>query len=1071
MANFKSVLLYLSSFTNEQKGSSFELYCKWYLENDPGYKSKLRRVWLWHDWPKRWGRDKGIDLIAETKRGEVWAIQAKAYDEAHSITKQDIDTFLSESSRSKISHRLLIATTDKLAKNAREVINGQEKKVSIRLLYQLQDAELDWPESIEALYPTAPLKPKEPRPHQQEAIQHILDGFKSSSIGQVHMACGTGKTLVGLWVAKELQCKNVLVLVPSISLVSQLHKEWVANSGEFSFDPIFVCSDPTVAYDKDQMVAHLAELGYPVTTNAQELCKQMKQSDEYNVVFATYHSSSVIAEACSLDASLSFDLAIADEAHRCAGPKSSEFTTIVDTDAIRADRKLFMTATPKYFTDRVKKVTQENDLEIVSMDDEHKFGPVFYSLPFSAAIKQDLLSDYQVIIAVMDNATYQEYAERGRFVNIDGHETDARTIASQILVAKTIKKHGLKKVISFHSRKKSAKEFIDSFNEVNSFLPDDERPEVGFHETIFGEMPQEKRHTIMQQFKEATEHHAGIIGNVKCLSEGVDVPAIDGIAFIDPKGSEIDIIQSVGRVIRKSADKRIGTIIIPIFTDGDGDDEELLSKSCFKSVWQVIKALRAQDDTLAEELDNIRLERGSRKHKKRAILSKLVIDVHAKINTNKFCAAVKTKAVELCGIVSLAKSHPELAKQWHSTKNGNLKPEDVTAGSGRKVWWICEKGHEWQAPTYSRVVCRGCSYCSGRKATIENNLTITHPEIAAQWHPNKNGDLTPNEVTAGSNKRVWWICKQKHEWRAAICKRTIGRGCHYCCNQKANAESCLATSHPELSKQWHPTRNGSLTPNDVTAGSKRKVWWLCEKKHDWQAATVKRARGNGCPYCSNRKVSVENSIAMTHPELAAQWHSTKNGNLRPEDVTAGSGRKIWWICEKGHEWQAPTYSRVVCRGCSYCSGRKATIENNLTITHPEIAAQWHPNKNGDLTPNEVTAGSNKRVWWICKQKHEWRAAICKRTIGRGCHYCCNQKANAESCLATSHPELSKQWHPTRNGSLTPNDVTAGSSKRKVLWLCEKGHEWQAAIYDRVRGRGCPHCYKDKRKKGGGAKKL
>jgi superfamily II DNA or RNA helicase len=654
VGSFQEVIEHLSSFSLDKRGSRFEEVCKWFLENDPGYAQQIKKVWLWKDWPGKWGRDKGIDLIAETYQGKIWAIQAKAYDSQYYVTKEDIDSFLSESSRQEISFRLLIATTNNIGPNAREVIKGQEKPVSLLLLDKLEESVLDWQVAITKKKLSKRIQ-RTPFDHQKEAIQKIIKGFENSDRGQVHMACGTGKTLVGLWVAEEIAHGNVLVLVPSISLVAQLYQEWVQNRSEnFNFDPIFICSDATV-YNKNNEIFNedeIQHLGFPVTTNATELLEQLNATSNKKVVFSTYHSSPVIQEACAMEPSLAFDIAIADEAHRCAGKAQSDFATVTDAQSINIRKRLFMTATPKFFSEHVKKKTAEIECEIVSMDDEEKFGPVLYKLPFSDAIKKDLLSDYQVLISIMDNKEYQEYAERGRFVAVDGFETDARTLASQILIIKAIKKFGLKKVISFHNKKSAARDFIKTLQKACMLLPKKEQPNIKFLDSIFGEMPQDKRRIIMNQFKESTQDEAGILANVKCLSEGVDVPSLDAVAFVDPKGSEIDIIQAVGRAIRKSPDKKIGTIIIPLFIDNVVNEDEALESSCFKTVWQVLKALRAHDDILAEELDTIRLELGKRKYRKPPKLSKIIIDLPVKIDRT-FAKSINLKIIKAtCGIIN-----------------------------------------------------------------------------------------------------------------------------------------------------------------------------------------------------------------------------------------------------------------------------------------------------------------------------------------------------------------------------------------------------------------------------------
>ncbi len=586
------------------RGRQFEQLCRWYLQNAPEHRNKIKRVWLWADWPERWGVDAGIDLVAETHEGELWAIQSKAYDPAYSIKKSDVDTFLSESSRPQFAYRLLIATTDGIGDNAYRTLVEQEKPVGIALRSHLDASEVEWPSDFDSLLPARP-HPKTPRPHQTEAIADVRLGFADAERGQLIMACGTGKTLVALWAAEALKSQRTLVLVPSLTLLSQTLREWTANSID-AFDYLAVCSDDTVASGHDAMVSWTADLGLPVTTDATAI-EGFLRSEGRGVVFATYQSSQRIAEA-QANGAPQFDLVIADEAHRCTGPTSGDFATVLDADKIRARRRLFMTATPRYFTDRVKKVAGEADYEVASMDDDGRFGRVFHQLTFGKAIERDLLSDYQVLVVGVDDEMCAAYVERGAFVTLDGkHVTDARTLASHIAIAKAVKKYDLKKTITFHGRVNKARAFSSMFPAVVEAMPEDERPDGEvWSRYVSGEMATSKRDVLLQQFRQLDEDHRGLFANARCLAEGVDVPAIDGVAFIDPRSSTVDIVQAVGRAIRKSADKTHGTIVLPVFLRTGADVEATLDDSSFKSVWQVLNALRAHDNVLAEELDALR---------------------------------------------------------------------------------------------------------------------------------------------------------------------------------------------------------------------------------------------------------------------------------------------------------------------------------------------------------------------------------------------------------------------------------------------------------------------------------
>ncbi|MCK4642467.1 zinc-ribbon domain-containing protein [bacterium] len=205
----------------------------------------------------------------------------------------------------------------------------------------------------------------------------------------------------------------------------------------------------------------------------------------------------------------------------------------------------------------------------------------------------------------------------------------------------------------------------------------------------------------------------------------------------------------------------------------------------------------------------------------------------------------------------------------------------------------------------------------------------------------------------------------------------------------------LAEVNPALAKGWHPTKNGDLTPNYVTPGSEKKVWWICKEGHEWEARINSRVAGNNCPYCSNRKVNEENCLKSHYPKLSKEWHPTKNGDLTPNDITPGSHKKVWWVCERGHEWQAEVKTRSSGHGCPYCSGHKVMPEDSLGALNPLLSKEWHPTKNGDLTPYAFSLNSNKKVWWICKKGHEWSAAVSVRNMGRGCPICYRENRKAK----------------------------------------------------------------------------
>ncbi len=557
----------------------------------------------------------------------------------------------------------------------------------------------------------------------------------------------------------------------------------------------------------------------------------------------------------------------------------------------------------------------------------------------------------------------------------------------------------------------------------------------------------------------------------------------------------------------------------------------------------------------------------------------------------------------LAGFNDLATVEPDVARQWHPTRNGELAPTQVTAGSNRKVWWRCDHGHEWEAAISSRVHGAGCPYCAGQRVIPgENDLATLYPEVARLWHPTRNGSLTPADVTAHTIQKAWWLGECGHEWDATVANMVKMTGCPICSGKRVLVGfNDLATVRPELAVEWLPTRNGGLNPTDVTEFSNKRVWWRCAQGHEWrQTVNIRSSKGNGCPYCSNSKVLPGyNDLATTHPELAEEWAYDLNGELKPTDLTYGSERKVWWRCrECGNTWQASLNARTSQagpRGCPSCAAPKGTSfpeqallfylrrdlgcevrsreqvemggvskeldvwipsmrtgyeydgeyshsirqrhddekdrlareagirlirvieagrwsvngdritfdvrhmkqrnqqraieaavalvapnhgpvdldadtpaimsqykgeerERSLASRYPEIAAEWNCERNGMLTPEKVSHGSNRKVWWRCPLGHEYQMSITNRTKdGIGCPICSGHQVLAGfNDLATTRPDVAATWHPTRNGELRPTDVTCTSHK-KVWWLGECGHEWEAVISTRVRGSGCPIC--------------
>lgn len=446
---------------------------------------------------------------------------------------------------------------------------------------------------------------------------------------------------------------------------------------------------------------------------------------------------------------------------------------------------------------------------------------------------------------------------------------------------------------------------------------------------------------------------------------------------------------------------------------------------------------------------------------------------------------------------SLQARFPSIASQWHPSLNGSLTPSDVTYGSSRAVWWQCPNLHEWQRVVHKRTLNnQGCPVCG------KTSLLRDCPEIAKQLHPTKNAGLDVEAITACSQKKLWWQCEKvaSHSWEASVSNRTSrGSGCPFCLNRRADNTNSLMAKRPDIAQEWHPFKNGDLRASDVVFGSERKVWWLCGKTrvHEWQCTIDKRTiRGQGCPKCA--KVNEHNNLAVLFPEIAAEWHPTKNRmlfpswdpknrnqkdriqknrRLKPSDVAAFTKEYIWWQCKKSalHEWCQRVSTRTAGgAGCPFCAGRKVGADNSLAAKYPTVSAHWHPSRNGELGPGDVTPGISKVVWWRCLRsaKHVWSSPIysvvkAHRLGHTGCPFCAKKKLvygeDGGDSLESRFPDVAKMWHPTRNLPLLPSQVTPFSQK-KVWWRCQANeeHTFEAIISNVIIGqsfksKGCSLC--------------
>jgi hypothetical protein len=419
--------------------------------------------------------------------------------------------------------------------------------------------------------------------------------------------------------------------------------------------------------------------------------------------------------------------------------------------------------------------------------------------------------------------------------------------------------------------------------------------------------------------------------------------------------------------------------------------------------------------------------------------------------------------------------YPHLVAQWDRERNVDLFPDEVRYGAKRKIWWRCAEGpdHLWLATPNTRTSKKtGCPFCAGKKASVTNSLLTLAPRLAGQWHP-RNGPLTPDRITSRAQRHVWWKCPvaDDHEWRASVDgRKRDASDCPFCAGRRVSRTNSLATIAPDVAAQWHERNRAS--PDKVLAHTNTSYWWRCpvSSDHVWRAVVSDRTgtRPTGCPFCAGKAASETNSIAAREPDLARQWHPSRNGRRRPTDVAAGSRTPAWWKCPNGpdHEWRVSPSSRTWHEsGCPFCAGKRLSVTNSLASRHPELARQYDDRRNRG-TADAVLAGSKARCWWRCPEAadHVWEASPADRSKAPGCPFCAGRRVSRANALATVRPDLAKEWHPTRNATLLPTDVVAGSGKT-VWWRCRRNprHVWQARIAARSKpkGTGCPTCARQK----------
>jgi predicted helicase len=637
-----------TSVTNHERGSRFEKLMRSYLGIDPTWAEQFSKVWLWADWPGAAAnkQDTGIDLVAQDREtGGFCAIQCKFYEPDHTVSKADIDSFFTASGKGGFTRRMIISTTEKWGPHAEEALEDQQIPVTRVGLADIAASPVDWRVPAPGVAVEVELSlhaKKQPRPHQAEALKAVFAGFADHDRGRLIMACGTGKTFTSLKIAERVQRERadggqgqrtrVLFLVPSIALLSQSLREW-SYEVTVPMRAFAVCSDTQVGKqrakgDDRDLATH--DLALPATTDPARLIAQMSSVDVdsgMTVVFSTYQSIDTIAAAQKQGLGR-FDLIVCDEAHRTtgvtlAGPDESAFVRVHNDGYLGGDRRLYMTATPRIYSDETKQEAKDQNAAVASMDNESLYGPEFHRLGFGKAVEKGLLTDYKVLILTIDEGVVASALQKGfaggaSELNLDDA---AKIIGCWNALAKRSGTFAdgtdfgddttpMKRAVAFARSIADSKAITTNFNAIVDAYGDADEDVLSCEvDHVDGTFNALRRNQLLDWLKQDPgPANARILSNARCLSEGVDVPSLDAVLFLHPRNSVVDVVQSVGRVMRRAEGKSYGYIILPVAVPaGMSPSQALADNQRFKTVWQVLQALRAHDDRFNATVNQIRL--------------------------------------------------------------------------------------------------------------------------------------------------------------------------------------------------------------------------------------------------------------------------------------------------------------------------------------------------------------------------------------------------------------------------------------------------------------------------------
>jgi superfamily II DNA or RNA helicase len=754
-------------------GKIFEVFTKYYFLASPTEKDNYRNVWLFEDTPLEvrkklnlGNQDYGVDLILQDLEDQYFVVQCKYKNDETSKLNWSADKIANLFAFCPSADGYIVFSN---AIDLDQVSKTRHDNFTFYGVANLNEIDKDTLCSIYSLLTENHLTERKlfnPLPHQEIAIQECAQWFTEGkeSRGQLILPCGAGKTFTALWIKERIESKNTLVLVPSLALLRQIKNEW-SKQRKSVYQYLCVCSETDIDKDAtDTLVTHTYEVDTRVTTNAEHVKSFLSKPFDEKVIFSSYHSLPVVAEAIK-DSNFEFDLTFCDEAHKTAGVGKNKFSLVHDNNLVPSKYRLYATATPRIVKEILKKKLGDDLKYAYDMNDPNTFGYEFHRMTFKDAIEQDILVDYKIVAIGVNSDELKDYIEQRRFID---KKLSIDEMANNYALEHVMEKYNANHGLTFHSRVKLAQEFADRhgqlFTSTKTF-------------SVNGEQPTSYRNLVLEEFKNSEK---AIVSNARCLTEGVDVPTIDLVYFCDPKNSKVDIVQAVGRALRKKEGKELGLIVVPIYHSKKDEVENSISTGSFKNLLQVIRSLCDQDERLQDEINFLAFGKGKRKSSKIDIISSGFVEEQDKIILDGFEEKLKNSLFDqiiektsnnwdlwylnLKNYLDAGKDYPSrkddkdlynwIAKQRNRKKNGTLKNEELRKlNSIGFVWNVVEWKWEGMFSIFQKYSSENVfPPCKG----------IDDDELV-KWHKYQHSCIRDNKIISSEQKKRFLAIDNKFE--------------------------------------------------------------------------------------------------------------------------------------------------------------------------------------------------------------------------------------------------------------------------------------------------------------------